>query len=34
MRRDVGGEPDPIEYQEKSAQLAELGSAQDVMIEE
>ena len=29
MRRDVGGEPDPIEYQEKSAQLAELKRLED-----
>lgn len=29
MRRDVGGNPDPIEYQEKSAQLAEFQRLED-----
>ncbi|BAZ36961.1 hypothetical protein NIES4101_28820 [Calothrix sp. NIES-4101] len=29
MRRDVGGEPDPIEYKEKSAQLTEFQRLED-----
>ncbi|MBD2449293.1 IS630 family transposase [Nostoc sp. FACHB-152] len=29
MRRDVGGEPDPIEYKEKSAQLTQLKQLED-----
>lgn len=29
MRRDVGGEPNPIEYQEKSAQLTEFKRLED-----
>ncbi|MBE9183914.1 hypothetical protein IQ270_04030 [Microcoleus sp. LEGE 07076] len=30
MRRGVGGEPDPIEYKEKQAQLSELQRLEDL----
>ncbi len=29
MRRDVGGEPDPIEYKEKQSKLEELKRLED-----